>query len=220
MTKPDPRRIDELLLRHAAGSLDAGLSLLVETYLDISPAGRRLHAQFEAIGGLLLDAIEPVDADPSALDRALRGLDAEGPSVGSPAPRAPKHPKMPEGFVIPGPLAEAEIRPWRWIAPGVRSARIVLPDDSISRAFLLEIGPGVRVPRHGHDGVETTCVLRGGFRDGDAHFCAGEIAHVDEDVEHEIVIDPDCPCLCLIAMEGRTRPNSLLGRLYQKFRDI
>ena len=67
MTKPDPRRIDELLLRHAAGSLDAGLSLLVETYLDISPAGRRLHAQFEAIGGLLLDAIEPVDADPSAL---------------------------------------------------------------------------------------------------------------------------------------------------------
>lgn len=220
MIKPHPRRIDDLLLRHAAGALDAGQSLLVETYLDLSPAERRLHAQFEAIGGLLLDAIEPSPADPSALDRALRALDSGEPLLGASPRRTPKHPKMPEGFALPGPLAEADILPWRWIAPGVRSARVALPKGSASRAFLLEIGPGIKIPRHGHDGEETTCVLRGGFRDGETHFGAGEIAHVDETVEHDIVIDPGSPCLCLIAMEGRTRPSTLFGRLYQKFRDI
>ncbi len=220
MTTPDLRRIDDLLLLHAAGALDAGQSLLVETYLDLSPAERRLHAQLEGIGGLLLDEIESPPADPSALERALRALESEERFFDASPRRTPKHPKMPEGFVLPRPLAQADILPWRWIAPGVRSARIVLPKDSVSRAFLLEIGAGVSVPRHGHGGVETTCVLRGGFRDGEAHFCEGEIAHVDETVEHDILIDPDGPCLCLIAMEGRTRPSSLFGRLYQRFRDI
>lgn len=193
MTKPASPQIDELLLRHAAGALDAGFSLLVETHLDMSCAARRRHAQFEALGGALLDAIEPVDVDPSALDRALRALDTEGlPSKTSPK-SSPKRPKFPEGFKLPEPLAESEIGPWRWIAPGVRSARVALPKASVSRAFLLEIAPGVRVPRHGHEGDETTCVLRGGFRDGEAHFGAGDIAHVDENVEHDIVIDEGGP---------------------------
>ena len=64
------------------------------------------------------------------------------------------------------------------------------------------------------------CVLRGGFRDGDDHYGPGDLALADEHVEHVIVIDAESPCLCLIAMEGRTRPNDWLSRLYQKFRDI
>jgi putative transcriptional regulator len=220
MTTSPSLPIDKLLLRHAAGALDAGFSLLVETHLDMSAASRRLHAQFEALGGSLLDEIEPADVDPAALNRALGALDAETPGAPLPAKRQPKHPALPEGFRLPAPLADADIGPWRWIAPGVRSARIALPKASISRAFLMEIAPGVRVPKHGHQGDEATCVLRGGFRDGDTHFGEGDIAHVDEDTEHDILIDPLGPCLCLIAMEGRTRPSNWFGRLYQKLRDI
>ena len=76
------------------------------------------------------------------------------------------------------------------------------------------------VPRHGHEGDEVTCVLKGGFRDGDAHYGPGDIARVDERVEHDILIDAQESCLCLIAMEGQTRPSSWFGRFYQKFRYI
>jgi putative transcriptional regulator len=220
MTTSPSHSVDDLILRHAAGALDAAFALLVETHLDMSPAARRLSAQFESLGGALLDEIAPADVDPDALNRALQSLDAQTPAAPVRATRAAKRLKLPKGFELPAPLADADIGPWRWIAPGVRSARVALPKPSLSRAFLLEIAPGVRVPRHGHEGDEATCVLRGGFRDGAAHFGAGDVAHVDEATEHDILVDPAVPCLCLIAMEGRTRPASWIGRLYQKFRDI
>jgi putative transcriptional regulator len=211
---------EDLLLRHASGELDAGFSLLVETHLSMSVASRRLHAQFEALGGLLLDDIAPADVDPAALNRALTAIDDGTRETEIVRKRTPHHPKMPEGFSLPAPLAAMNINAWRWIAPGFRSANVALPEGSVSRAFLLEIAPGVTVPRHGHEGDEATCVLRGGFCDGAVHFGPGDVARVDEEIEHYIVIDADMPCLCLIAMEGRTRPSSWFGRLYQKFRDI
>lgn len=211
---------DDLLLRHAAGALDAGFSLLVETHLAISSGARRIHAQFEALGGALLDDMAPADVDPAALNCALRAIDDESRAAETEPAREARRPRMPEAFELPGPLAHVDIHPWRWIAPGVRSARIALPKSSGSRAFLLEIAAGGTVPKHGHEGDEVTCVLRGGFRDGDAHFGPGDVARVDERIEHDIVIDSGTACLCLIAMEGRTRPSSWFGRLYQKFRDI
>jgi putative transcriptional regulator len=219
MNMPGPAA-EDLLLRHAAGELDAGFSLLIETHLALSTASRRLHAQFEALGGALLDDLAPADVDPAALNRALGALDDDACDAQGTRERPRKHPRMPEGFPLPAPLAGVDIHPWRWIAPGVRSARVALPEGSASRAFLLEIAAGVTVPQHGHEGDEATCVLRGGFYDGGAHFGPGDVARVDERIEHDIVIDADMPCLCLIAMEGRTRPISWFGRLYQKFRDI
>ena len=136
MTKPNlPHRIDELLLRHASGALDAGLSLLVETYLDISAAARRLHAQFEAIGGLLLDDIEPADVDSVGAEHAPC---ARSTRRGAPVRRASTRAETSEnarGIRATGAaLRETEIRPWRWIAPGVRSARIALAATAPCRA--------------------------------------------------------------------------------------
>ncbi len=220
MTKSLPHSFDDILLRHAAGALDAGFSLLVETHLEMSPAAREVHAQFEALGGVLLEEIAPAEVDAAALSKALIALDAEEAPVRREATRSPARPAMPRGFTLPAVLARQQIGPWRWIAPGVRSAHIGLSSSSASRAFLIEIAPGVRVPKHGHESDELTCVLRGSFRDGDARYCEGDVSRVDADIKHDILVDSDVPCLCLIAMEGRTRPNSWFGRLYQKLRDI
>ncbi|MFY9628912.1 MAG: ChrR family anti-sigma-E factor [Methylocystis sp.] len=220
MTKSLPNSVDDILLSHAAGALDAGFALLVETHLEMSPSAREVHAQFEALGGALLEEIAPAEVDAAALNKALIAIDAEEAPVHREAMRSPARPAMPEGFTLPAVLARQEIGPWRWIAPGVRSAHIALSSSSASRAFLIEIAPGVRVPKHGHESDELTCVLRGSFRDGNARYCEGEVARVDQDIEHEILVDSDVPCLCLIAMEGRTRPNGWFGRLYQKLRDI
>jgi putative transcriptional regulator len=219
MTANLPHPVDDFLLRHAFGGLDAGFSLLVETHMEISAPARDVHARFEALGGALLDEIEPAGVDAAALNKVLVALDAAEAPVRRASTRA-VHPAMPEGFALPFVLARQEIGPWRWIAPGVRSAHIALPPASASRAFLLEIAPGVRVPKHGHEGDEATCVLRGSFRDGGVQYREGDVSHVDADVEHEIRVDSEIACLCLIAMEGRTRPSGWFGRLYQKLRDI
>jgi putative transcriptional regulator len=211
---------DDLLLRHAAGRLDAGFSLLMDTHLALSAEARTLYAQYEALGGVILDEITPADVDPAALNRALSAIESLKTNKSNNLVHAPRLPAMPECFTQPPPLRMTQIDSWRWIAPGVHSARIALPKGAKSRAFLLEIAPEVTVPRHGHEGDEATCVLTGGFQDRGAHYGPGDIARADERIEHDIVIDPGEPCLCLIAMEGRTRPNSWFGRLYQNFRDI
>jgi putative transcriptional regulator len=185
----------------------------------MSPASRGVHAAYEAVGGALLDEIAPATVDPAALNRALRLLDAE-PSAPPPEKAPPARPAMPAGVSLPASLARRDIGGWRWIAPGVRSCSVTLPKSSASRAFLLEIAPGVRVPHHGHEGDEMTCVLRGSFRDGETRYAAGDVSHVDASTEHEIVVDSDVPCVCLIAIEGRTRPSSWFGRVYQKLRDL
>jgi putative transcriptional regulator len=220
MTANLPHSIDDFLLRHAAGGLDAGFSLLVETHLEMSQRARELHARFEALGGALLEEMEPAEVDAAALNKALVAIGAHEAPVRRESKRQRGHPAMPQGFALPFVLAQREIGAWRWIAPGVRSAPIALTSSSASRAFLLEIAPGVRVPKHGHDGDEATCVLRGSFRDGGVRYCKGDVSHVDADIEHDILVDSDIPCLCLIAMEGRTRPSGWFVRLYQKFRDI
>ena len=211
---------EDLILRHATGALDPAFSLLIETHLAMSSASRRLHAQFEALGGALLEELAPADVDPAAWNRALRALDADGePAVDRPKRKA-AHPKLPEGFALPAPLASVDIHHWRWIAPGVRSAEHRPAGTWRVARLSARDRSGHDRSRHGHVGDEATCVLRGGFRDRDAHFGPGDVAQVDEEVEHDIVIDAGDPCLCLIAMEGRTRPSSWFGRLYQKFRDI
>ena len=69
MTKSLPHSFDDILLRHAAGVLDAGFSLLVETHLEMSPAAREVHAQFEALGGVLLEEIAPAEVDVRSADQ-------------------------------------------------------------------------------------------------------------------------------------------------------
>ncbi len=213
LLRPD----DDVLLRHAAGLLDAGFSLVVETHLELSGASRALHAGFEALGGLLLEEAEPAPVDPAALNAALCAIEEDarpGRSVS-----APRRPEMPEGFTLPRTLSRCDIGDWRWIAPGLRSCRVALP-DAASRAFLLDIASGVRIPRHGHEGDEMTCVLRGSFIDGGTRYTPGCVAQAGAGVEHDIAVDSDIPCLCLIALAGRTLPRSWLGKAYQKFRDL
>ncbi len=216
LSRPD----DETLLRHAAGRLDAGLALVVETHLSLSPETQRTYAQFEAIGGLLLEESAPAPVDPSALNHALAALDSPARPSGQTSRDAPRPSDLPADLTLPRSLLGRKMGAWRWIAPGVRSRRVEVAPRSVSRAFLLELAPGVRVPRHGHEGQEMTCVLRGSFVDRGRRYAECSFCEADEDDEHDILVDSATPCISLIALEGRTRPTHWAGRLYQRIRDL
>jgi len=216
LSRPD----DETLLRHAAGRLDAGLALVVETHLALSPETRRIFSQFEAIGGLLLEEGAPAAVEPSALNAALAALDSAPKPSRQISQRTRRPPDLPADLTLPPPLVGRKMGAWRWIAPGVRSRRVEIAPHSVSRAFLLELAPGVLVPRHGHEGREMTCVLRGSFMERNQRYPEFSFCQADEDDEHDIFVDSETPCLSLVALEGRTRPKHWAGRLYQRVRDL
>lgn len=104
---------------------------------------------------------------------------------------------------------------WRNIAPGVRKHDITLGGECPSSLYLLQIGPGRAMPEHGHGGDEMTLVLAGAYKDELGLFGVGDIADLDEHVEHQPVVASNEPCVCLVATQAPTRFRSLLMRLLQ-----
>lgn len=204
---------DETLMRLAAGTLAAAPAIVVEAHLASCPACRTRVAEYEAVGGALLESIEPTALSITALSDALAAIDRE--EGGAASVRAPRAPVEIEGIQLPEALRGCDIGRWRWIGPGMKMSRVGVPHDPQANLILLKVGPGRALPDHGHVGAEFTYVVAGSFTDRFGTFAPGDLAEMDEDVEHQPVVDNHAECICLAAMEGKMRFKSAIGRLLQ-----
>jgi len=208
---------EELIAEYAAGALDEGWSLAIATHLSLCGDCRGAAADFDAIGGALLTALDvaPVHAD--ALAACLARLDDGPPAPAADANVAARCP------VLPSPLASyaggglGAVR-WRSVGGGVKQCK--LPVKGAASARLLWIPPGVAVPEHGHGGMELTLVLAGSFSDGAAAFHRGDIQEADVVVEHTPVSGPDEVCICLAVTDAPLRFKRFLPRVVQRFAHI
>ncbi len=119
---------------------------------------------------------------------------------------------------IPGPMAGLirgglDTVSWRRLGPGVWDHNLQL--TGAGRLRLLKVSPGRSVPEHGHGGAELTLVLRGSFHDETGRYVRGDVADLDETVEHKPITDSEAECICLIASEQPERFHGLIARLLQ-----
>lgn len=205
---------DETLLRYAAGTLAAGPAIVTKAHLAACPACRARVAEFAALGGAVLEESEATPLSASALADTLARIDAEEGIKSAPAVRK-EAPIEIDGVRLPDSLRGCDIGRWRWIGPGMHMSRIGVPHDPNANLILLKVGPGRALPDHGHVGKEFTYIVSGSYTDRLGQFKPGDLAEVDEEVEHQPVVDPDGDCVCLAAMEGRMRFNSFIGRMLQ-----
>lgn len=208
-----------LLLDFAAGNANAEHARVLSAHVMSCPICRAEVDLAERIGGGLLETLEPVPMAADALDRALAMLDRpEASTAAAPAAReVPRDPILNGWIDVPPEVAHAAIRRRRWAAPGVWVAPISHDKASGRRSYLLRVGPGMVVPHHGHRGDELTIILKGGFRDGDDAFDAGDFALVGEAVEHHPKATSDSECVCLIAADAPLIPLDLVGAIFQPF---
>lgn len=226
-----------VLTAYAAGSLGEGLSLLVATHLTLCPECREGVALMECAGGALLDDLEPIALAPNALDTVLARVDspALAPSATAAPPRRPAHrsPRdlrrgngaafAPSEPLLPAPLRAAlgadslaDVR-WRSLGPGFR--QVILPQrgrDKDTQVRILDIAGNRPLPHHGHTGDEFTLVLSGGFSDHMGHFVRGDVAEIDDDTDHQPLVDPE-GCLCLLVTEAPLRYTGFFDRIVQRF---
>jgi putative transcriptional regulator len=198
---------DLTLARVAAGTLGAGPQLVVATHLSGCLQCRAVLRSFEAVLGAMLDAAPPAHLSPDVFAHALRRLDEAVPHS-EPAPRV-VHPDLPP------PLNAYNLGPWRLVRPGFRWRRLTLPESPDANVIMLKVAAGQPVPHHGHTGTEYTQVLTGSFSDALGQYRAGDCMEMDEEVNHQPVVDQDGECVCLAAVEGRLRLNGWVGRLIQ-----
>lgn len=205
---------EETLVRYAAGTLGAGPRLVIAIHLAGCPACRNRIAVLEAVGGALLDEIEPQAMADHALARTLAMIEA--PLANQREPSVAAH-SAALGIELPKPLRDCEIGPWRWIGPGMRWSRVTLPYDPEADVMMLKVAAGRKLPEHGHTGKEYTHILSGSFSDARGRYFPGDLDEADSEVDHQPIVDRDGECICIAAMDGRMQLRGVFGRILQQF---
>jgi putative transcriptional regulator len=151
---------------------------------------------------------------PGATD--VRGAVSQRPAGQPPAPALRQRPDLPAGMEWPGPLRHYDIPRWRFVLPGVKWAALPVTGPESGQLLLVRGIPGAKLPAHGHDGTEYTCVLTGAFSDSNGTYTVGDLIEASEDHDHQPIVTPDAECVCLIAIDGHLRLHGL-ARLLQPF---
>lgn len=203
------------LLSYAAGSMSQGMALVTACHLAMCPDCRERARASEAIGGALMENLQPATVSDDALAQVLAAIDKQDVPVDiTPIVRA----KPTVSSEVPAPLADYigdsfDDVEWKRIVPGVYYFDLPCQSGGVSR--LLRIAPGKAMLPHTHDGNELTLVLKGSFSDEVGRFAAGDIADLDDQVEHQPLVDSREDCICLVATDAPLKFTTLLGRLMQ-----
>lgn len=196
---------EDLLLGLAAGRLAPGAALVVAVHLEgCSECRARLHT-LQALGGALLEQVAPVPPAPGSWERTLARIDAAAPPAATAAAGAAAPAGWPAGVQWPASLRDCAVSKWRWMGPGMRFARVGVPEEGQGSMFLLRIGAGRSLPRHTHRGTELTQVLCGSFDDGRAVFGGGDFDAADGEVHHQPVVRAGGECICLAWLDAPLR---------------
>ncbi len=203
------------LVAYGAGTLNAGLGIVVSAHLEMCAACRKDALLANEIGGGLMVADETAsvgdDSKAKVMDRIQTATLHRLPV----ARRASS--EMPNAVQSLLGTADIETLKWRKAGPGVMMFKPAQQDGQNGFLGLLRIKPGHKVPDHGHGGTELTLILRGAYHDEIGHFARGDIADLDESVIHTPVAAVGEDCICLVANDAPTRFQSWSARLVQRF---
>ena len=206
---------EDILYGYASGELAYGWNLAIATHLALCPQCRAHVRALEDVlaAGLANETPQPLAKLTS--DAVIALADKQAEELAQP----PARPKMTQAPVIPQPLrdlcGDVDDIGWQRLGIGLRQ-RIVHRSQGIT-ARLLYISAGCAVPAHGHNGLELTQVLAGGYYDGDQAFVRGDIQIVAYASPHQPIAMAEAACICLAITDAPIRFRNLIPKLLQPF---
>jgi putative transcriptional regulator len=205
---------DATLVAYASGNLAEAHGIVVEAHVAMCSQCRAGVRQAESLGGAVLADQNDVAVTDLCRSATLASLDAILPQAAKAKQAKGELPLVLSRLLDGKDLADLN---WKRKAPGVAMFDIALSKGSKSHLKLLSIKPGAAMPEHGHGGEEITLILKGAYKDHMGLFQKGDVADLDEDIEHTPVVVGDEACICLVALEAPTRFKSFWARLAQPF---
>lgn len=195
---------------YSAGALPEAFNVVVASHISMCDTCRAALAEYDAIGGALLDD-EGVEMGEDSLAAALAMIsEVQTP----PAPRTPR-----PDAVLPSPIrsyvgGDLDAVKWRKIGGGV--SQMILPTSKGATARLLHIPAGTEMPDHGHHGTELTLVLKGAFVDDEDRFAVGDVEVANEDLKHTPVAAEGDDCICIAACDAPLQFDGILPKIAQR----
>ncbi len=208
---------DQLLIAYASGTLPEAFGLIVATHISMCDECRARLGSFDAVGGSILADCETAPMSEGSMEAALAKISR------SDADRRPVALSNEMSTKVPAPLTDyigrdfSDVK-WKGLGGGVKHA--VLKTGGKATARLLSIPAGMKMPDHGHNGLEATLVLQGAFSDADGRYGRGDIEIADEDLDHTPVAEAGEDCICLAVTDAPLKFNSWIPRIAQPFLGI
>lgn len=198
------------LMSCAAGSQPEAIAAVMAAHISICPKCAAELRKMEAIGAALFEDVKPASISRKAPVIEARARESSI-SEGS---------KAHQGGDVPAPLVphvgpNLDDIPWKRLGPGVWHYPLPLSKGAKGDLRLLKVAPGSAMPDHGHGGEELTLMLKGSYRDKFGEFRRGDVADLDDDVEHAPIANEKDGCICLVASERKARFKSFFARLLQ-----
>jgi putative transcriptional regulator len=207
---------DATIIAFAAGTLGEAHGFAVATHLAYCGTCRAAARQAESYGGELLLSEPPSAVTDSCRAATLASLDAV-PAAATARKASSLSSEVPAVLCNLLNNQALDSLKWKAKAPGISTFEVALSGKGKTHLQLLRIGKGRKMPEHGHGGEELTVMLRGSYTDHTGRYSVGDVADLDEDIEHQPVVDSDEDCICLVATEAPTRFKSVWARLAQPF---
>lgn len=208
----------ETLAAYAAGALDEARAVVVATHLERCVSCRSAVRDFEALGGVCLEDIEPAVMSDGALERFWARAGAAAATAAPPSLIAHNDFSLAAARPLRTRLkGGVESVAWKSVAPGMAQAVIEADGYRKGSLRLLKISPGTRMPKHSHGAEELTLILEGAYEDELGVFRAGDLADLDGEATHSPCAIGDEDCICLIATSGPLAFKGLVGRVVQPF---
>ncbi len=213
--------IDTLLLQYSAGTLDVPMSILVASYLTLEPEARKKLDFANNLNASFIDSEDPVGVSEDSVHSLMDMLDNDTVELVTEELEPVDEIVSCSDIDLPLPLRRAlssdvDNLKWSFSYPGVKSSKIKAVESS-SDIRLLKIQPGKSAPRHAHEGIEATLVLRGAFIDGGEVYSRGDLAIADGKVEHRPKAVGDEVCLCLAVTSGSLKFKDRFSRVLKDF---
>ncbi len=209
---------DATVIAFASGTLPTPIALVVSAHLSLCPSCAARVRAAESIGSAFLEDEASVRLSAGSVNNLFERLNAE-------TAKDQKHDDPVSTAVEEDPILPPQVRKalgipfseinWRRISRGVGLHTLDLSDEDEGKLYLMKIEAGRVMPSHGHGGSEVTLVLSGSYTDHMGQFKRGDIADLDDHVEHQPVVDPGAECICLVASEQPARFTGILPRLLQ-----
>ncbi len=209
---------DATVLSFAAGTLPTPIALVVSAHLSLCPSCAARVRAAEAIGSAFLEDEAPVRLSAGSVNNLFERLNAETTKDHTHEERIVNNDES--DSILPPQVRKAlgvpfsEIH-WKRISRGVGLHTLDLGEEDEGKLYLMKIEAGRVMPSHGHGGSEVTLVLSGSYTDHMGQFKRGDIADLDDHVEHQPVVDPGAECICLVASEQPARFTGIIPRLFQ-----
>ena len=208
----------DMLLKYSMGNTTEAESLIISCHIAYCAECKEELKKYETLGGYYLSNHEELSVSKDLWKNILvkvDGLDQEQYQTNYTS-HSIKSNLSHSDIKIPSTLSgylgtDFDTKNWKSSINNIKYKDIRFQDRNIS-GKLLEIPANKSMPKHGHEALEATLVLYGGYFDEKGDYNKGDLVVASSDEVHSPV-SASSGCICLVVYSGSLQFKGLLGSI-------